>query len=389
MQFAFSSSLLPGGEDRLDTARLKESFDRVAMHGDEVALFFYSDLFLRHPETRDLFPVSMAAQRDHLLQALARIVGDVDNAERLGSFLQDLGRDHRKFGTLADHYEPVGASLLATLAHFSGPDWTPELAADWQAAYGLVARVMTEAAVEDEKLNPPFWEATVLSHEMRTLDIAVFRVVTLDNLDFRPGQSVGIECDLRPRVWRFYSIANAPREDATLEFHVRMVDGGVLSPALARGLSPGSRLRLGPPVGTLTFDPGSARKVLMVAGSTGLAPLKAIAGQIAGLPDPPEVHLFVGAQQAEALYDVADLEKLSTDSPWLSVTSCVSAEPDYPGERGTLPDVVARSGSWADHDAYVAGPTPMVEAMADRLSSLGVPPGQIHVEDFGWSEPCP
>jgi NAD(P)H-flavin reductase/hemoglobin-like flavoprotein len=373
----------------LDTARLKESFARVAMHGDEVALFFYSDLFLRHPEVRDLFPVSMASQRHHLLTALGRIVADVDNAEQLVPYLKALGRDHRKFGALAGHYEPVGASLLATLAHFSGSDWTPELAADWQAAYGVVSRTMSEAAAEDEKLNPPFWEATVLSHEMRTFETSVFRVVTMDYLDFRPGQSVGIECDLRPRVWRFYSIANPPREDATLEFHVRMVDGGVLSPALARGLGPGSRLRLGPPVGTLTFDPESGRKVLMVAGSTGLAPLKAIAGQIAGLPDPPEVHLFVGAQQAEGLYDVADLEKLSTDSPWLTVTPCASADPDYPGERGTLPDVVARSGSWADHDAYVAGPTSMVEAMAGRLSSLGVPPGQIHVEDFGWSEPCP
>jgi NAD(P)H-flavin reductase len=373
----------------LDTARLKESFARVAMHGDEVALFFYSDLFLRHPEVRDLFPVSMAAQRDHLLTALARIVADVDNAEQLAPLLKALGRDHRKFGALAGHYEPVGASLLATLAHFSGRDWTTELAADWLAAYRLVAKIMNDAAAEDEKVNPPFWEATVISHEMRSFDTAVFRVVTMDNFDFRPGQSVGIECDLRPRVWRFYSIANPPREDATLEFHVRMIDGGVLSPALARSLGPGSRLRLGPPVGTLTFDPGSARKVLMVAGSTGLAPLKAIAGQIAGLPDPPEVHLFVGAQSAEGLYDVADLEKLGADSPWLTITSCVSADPDYPGERGTLPDVVARSGSWADHDAYVAGPTPMVEAMADRLSSLGVPPGQIHIEDFGWSEPCP
>ncbi|HUA30830.1 MAG TPA: globin domain-containing protein [Streptosporangiaceae bacterium] len=373
----------------MDTARLKESFARVAMHGDEVALFFYSDLFLRCPETRDMFPVSMSAQRDHLLAALARIVADVDNAGQLTPFLKALGRDHRKFGALAEHYEPVGASLLATLAHFSGPDWTPEVAADWQAAFGLVTKIMTEAAAADEKVNPPFWEATVLSHEMRTFDTSVFRVVTMDNLDFQPGQSVGIECDLRPRVWRFYSIANAPRQDATLEFHVRMIDGGVLSPALTRGLRPGSRLRLGPPVGTLTFDPGTARKVLMVAGSTGLAPLKAIARQIAGLADPPQVHLFVGAQQTDGLYDAADLEKLTADSPWLSITPCVSADPDYPGERGTLPDVVARSGSWADHDAYIAGPTPMVEAMADRLSSLGVAPGQIHVEDFGWSEPCP
>jgi NAD(P)H-flavin reductase/hemoglobin-like flavoprotein len=373
----------------LDSARLKESFARVAMHGDEVALFFYSDLFLRHPETRDMFPVSMASQRDHLLQALARIVADVDNAGPLTAFLQALGRDHRKFGTLAGHYEPVGTSLLATLAHFSGEDWTPELAADWHAAYGQVAKIMSDAAADDEKLNPPFWEATVLSHEMRAFDTAVFRVVTLDPLAYLPGQSVAIECDLRPRIWRFYSVANAPREDGSMEFHVRMIDGGALSPALACGLAPGSRLRLGPPVGALTLDPGSGRNVLLVAGSTGLAPLKAIAGQIAGLPDPPQAHLFFGADRAEGLYDVPDLEKLGADSPWLTITPCVSGDPDYPGERGMLPDVVARSGSWADHDAYLAGPTPMVEAMAGRLASLGVPAGQIHVEDFGWSEPCP
>jgi NAD(P)H-flavin reductase/hemoglobin-like flavoprotein len=371
----------------LDTARLKESFARVAMHGDEVALFFYSDLFLRYPETREMFPVSMASQRDHLLQALARIVSDVDSLDQLTSYLQTLGRDHRKFGVTAEHYEPVGTSLLATLAHFSGQHWTPELAAEWQAAFGLVSQVMTDAAAADEQVNPAFWEATVLSHERRTFDTAVFRVATLDRLEYLPGQSVAIECALRPRIWRFYSIANAPREDATMDFHVRVIEGGALSMALVRGLGPGSRLRLGPAVGTLTLDTESGRDVLLVAGSTGLAPVKAIAGQIAEMADPPQVHLFVGARRSEGLYDLPDLEKLSAYAPWLTVTPCASDDPDYPGERGALPDVVARSGSWTGHDAYLAGPTPMVEAMAARLGALGVRREQIHVEDFGWSEP--
>jgi hemoglobin-like flavoprotein len=46
----------------------------------------------------------------------------------------------------AEHYEIVGTSLLATLAHFSGSNWTNELAGDWKAAYALVAKVMKEAA---------------------------------------------------------------------------------------------------------------------------------------------------------------------------------------------------------------------------------------------------
>lgn len=137
----------------MDARRLKESFARVAAYGDAVPLFFYSDLFLRHPEVRDLFPVSMAAQRDRLVSALARIVSDVDNIAYLSVFLRALGRDHRKFGTVAEHYAAVGTSLLATLAHFSGDDWTPEVAADWTAAYDLVAQLMIEAAKEDEGLR--------------------------------------------------------------------------------------------------------------------------------------------------------------------------------------------------------------------------------------------
>jgi hemoglobin-like flavoprotein len=75
----------------LDVARLRESFARVAMHGDELPLFFYSDLFIKHPEVRDLFPVSMAAQRGHLVDALVKIVSQVDSVDDLTLFLQGLG----------------------------------------------------------------------------------------------------------------------------------------------------------------------------------------------------------------------------------------------------------------------------------------------------------
>ena len=76
------------------------------MHGDEVPLFFYSDLFLRHPETRDFFPVAMNAQRDRLVQALMRIVSNVDNLSEVVPFIQGLGRDHRKFGAVAGRPTP-------------------------------------------------------------------------------------------------------------------------------------------------------------------------------------------------------------------------------------------------------------------------------------------
>jgi NAD(P)H-flavin reductase/hemoglobin-like flavoprotein len=370
----------------MDELRLKESFTRVAAYGDEVVLFFYSHLFVSHPELRDMFPVSMADQRDRLLNALGQIVADVSSHESLLPYLQGLGRDHRKFGTLAQHYPAVGASLLATLAHFNGAAWTEDLAGDWTEAYTVIAQVMTEAATEDGERNPPWWGATVVGHERRTLDVAVLRVAPDAPFSYVPGQSVAVESETRPRLWRFYSMANAPRHDGTVDFHVRAIDGGPVSCSLARRVAAGARLRLGAPVGTLRLDTASPRNAVLAAGSTGLAPLKALIEQAAELTEPPRMHLVFGARTVAGLYDLADLEKMAARWPWLTVTPTVSAEPEYRRETGTVADVISRRPSLTDHDAYVCGSSAMVTATVNTLQSLGVPPNHIYVEDFGWSE---
>jgi NAD(P)H-flavin reductase/hemoglobin-like flavoprotein len=371
----------------LDVARLRENFAQVAVHGDELPLFFYADLFLKHPEVRDMFPVSMAAQRDHLVQALVKIISQVDSLDDLTVFLQGLGRDHRKFGAMAEHYGAVGSSLLATLEHFSGPAWTPELAADWTAAYELIGSVMTAAAQADEQVRPAWWDGTVVAHEARSFDVSVLLIQPEPTIDYRPGQSVAIECESRPRLWRYYSMANAPRQDGLLEFHVRLIDGGSVSMALTSPDIVGKTVRLGPPMGVLTLDQAEAgRNLLLLAGSTGLAPLKAILEQVTGWAQAPQVQLFFGARTADDLYDLENLEKLAAEHPWLTVVPVVSADPAFPGETGNLSDVVARYGDWSGFDAYLAGPTAMVRDTASALTAAGLAKDHLHIEDFGWSE---
>src|SRR3954454_24165459 len=141
-------------EAPVDVAAMRANFGKAAANGDEAPLYFYSHLFLSHPETRALFPLSMARQRDRLFQALGDVVHYVDDLDSLVPILQALGRDHRKFGTVAEHYPAVGASLLATLKHFDD-DWNEALEQDWTAAYQLVAQVMIDAA--DEAADQPPW----------------------------------------------------------------------------------------------------------------------------------------------------------------------------------------------------------------------------------------
>jgi NAD(P)H-flavin reductase len=330
----------------------------------------------------------MAAQRNHLIGALIRIVSEVDRVGDLAVYLKGLGRDHRKFGAVADHYEAVGTSLLATLEHFAGEAWTPEVREDWGEAYGLIAEVMTAAADEDEQHAPPWWRGTVTLVEQRTYDVTVLYVATDPPMSgYLPGQSVAVETPRRPRLWRYYSMAGPPRGDGILEFHVRLMSGGEVSPVLAGDLGPGDRLRIGPPAGVLTLDTASGRDILMAAGSTGLAPLKAILGQIAMLPAPPAVQLYFGAQRAEGLYELDALEKMAAQCPWLTVTPVVSGEPGYAGETGRMREVIARHGKWQGRDAYLAGPSDMAESTAAYLISCGTPRERVHIEDFGWGDP--
>jgi NAD(P)H-flavin reductase/hemoglobin-like flavoprotein len=371
----------------VDIPAMRASFAKAAATGDEAPLYFYSHLFLSHPETRRLFPVSMAHQRDRLFAALGEVMARVDDLDSLVPLLQELGRDHRKFGTVAEHYPAVGASLLATLAHFDD-EWNPALAQSWTEAYQLVAQVMIEAA-EAAADEPAWWEAEVVSHERRTIDVAVLQLRPRSAFEYLPGQSISLETDVRPKLWRYYSLANAPRSDGTLDIHVKARDGGPVSTAIVRHVGVGDMLRLGPPLGHIAFDNESDRDLLLVAGGTGLAPLKALIDQVDRHGPLRRVDLFVGARTEDQLYDRADLERLDKEHPWLTVTFAVSDDKLSPLEQGDIGDVVARHGPWNSRDIYAAGPRPMIEDTVSRLVAAGVRPERIRTEVFAPSRPGP
>ena len=371
----------------MDIPAMRASFAKAAATGDEAPLYFYSHLFLSHPETRALFPVSMAHQRDRLFAALGDVIARVDDLQALVPILEQLGRDHRKFGTVAAHYPAVGSSLLATLEHFDDA-WSPELAKDWTEAYTLVAEDMVAAADAAADL-PAWWDADVVGHDRRTFDVAVLQVRPRTRYDYAAGQSVSLESELRPRLWRYYSPANAPRPDGLLELHVKARDGGPVSSALVRRIGVGDVLRLGPPVGHLALDRDSDRDLLLVAGGMGLAPMKALVDQVARYGPPRRVDLFVGFRTEDDVYDGTGLRQLQQDNPWLSVTVAVSDDKVSDLEQGDIGDVVLRHGPWLSREVCIAGPGPMVDDTVARLRQHGVPPQRMSSEVFAPSRPGP
>lgn len=364
-----------------DVRLLRTALELVEPQLHRVGELFYARLFTERPELRELFPLAMDVQRSRLLRALVRIVTEIDRVTDLAPYLAQLGRDHRKFDARPEHYEAVGRALVGAIAAYTDDRWTPELEEAWWAAYRYAARVMV-AAAEQAGDAPAYWHGEVVAHERRSRDIAVLRVRPDRPYPYRAGQYATVETPRRPRLWRAYSMADAPRPDGLLEFHVKAVGAGWVSNTLVWRTVPGDVLRVGPPLGSMTAARTTGRDVLAVAGSTGLAPLRAIIADLSRRDELRRIHLFFGARTQDELYDGAALEELRRRNPLLSVHVAVSHDPAYRGERGMISDVVARYGSWSSHDVFVCGSPEMVGATLHRLSDLQVPPERIAYDAF-------
>jgi NAD(P)H-flavin reductase/hemoglobin-like flavoprotein len=366
------------------SALLKESWTLVEDRQDKVAAYFYARMFLAHPEFRDMFPVQMDVQRARLLGAIVSAIQDFDDPERVDDYLRALGRDHRKFYVEPEHYAMVKSALVEALREYAGEGWNLSYEQAWSDVYDLIAAKMIAGANEDT--DPPFWYAEVLTHERRGPDIAVFTCRTLQPLRFRAGQYVSIECRYQPRLWRTYSMANAPREDGTLEFHVRAVGAGWVSSALVRRLKAGDLLKLAAPMGSMTLDQESRRDIVCVAGGTGFAPVKAIIDELGQFNRTRFVHLFRGVRSRDDLYDREQIDQLVARHPWLSLTRALSDDADFPdAEHGNVADVIANYGPWPDHDFYVSGSPNMVSTTLRTLAHLKVPSTRIKYDTFSYT----
>lgn len=355
---------LDWGDQRL----LEASVELIAPVATDVVAYFYHDLFARLPGLRQLFPADMSTQRERLLTALIALVVEGAEPATLVPVLEQLGRDHRKFGARAAQYDAVGAALIAALSRYAGRGWTPEVERAWLARYGAAATLMIRAADEDQH-QPPFWYGTVTGHEMCGGDVAILRLRPHLPYPYVAGQYATLESPRLPRVWRPYSMATAPKSDQVLEFHVRAIGRGGVSDALVAS-NPGDVVRIGPPQGTVTMGGAAERSLLFVAGGTGWSTVKALLeawarNRTLRVPS----RLLVGCRPGEP-YDPR-FEHFVRSLPDISTTLVHSAD-------GLRAEMTPHRLPGRDLDAFVAGPPGLVQSATTLLNAAGVPNVRIH-----------
>jgi hemoglobin-like flavoprotein len=125
---------------------VQQTFGQVAPIADKTAEIFYDRLFEVAPAVKPLFQGDMAEQRRKLMAMLAVVVHGLSDLPSILPAASALAKRHVDYGARPEHYPVVGAALLWTLQRGLGPQWRPEAASAWTAAYSTLSGFMIEQA---------------------------------------------------------------------------------------------------------------------------------------------------------------------------------------------------------------------------------------------------
>jgi predicted ferric reductase len=201
----------------------------------------------------------------------------------------------------------------------------------------------------------------------------------LDRFAIRAGQFVIVRFLTRDGWWRGhpFSISAAPN-GRWLRLTVK--DLGTDTTSMG-GLRIGTRVYLEGPYGLLTGARRVRRKVLLIAGGIGIAPLRALFEELPA--GPGELTLLYRASRPRDVVFRDELDHLARDRG-ADVRYLIGARgsPAMPTDPLT-PSALARMvPDLRQREIYLCGPTSMMEAVRDGLRTSGIPRGHIHFERF-------
>ena len=361
-----------GGQARSAAARL------LAALRDNPATFvrsFHLELFGSAPELVAQFPPGLGEHRgafvrmtEHILETFA----EGADPPRLIDLLGQLGRDHRKYQLTQRDYRLAQAAFAKALVATAREGGDSAFAA---RAAALVCQVMEQEASREEA--PETWEAEVverIDHPGPTVVVRLIAAQTARPAPFAVSQYLATQIPQCPGHWRYFSPAVPPNQNGELEFHIRAVPGGTVSGSILKHTRPGDRWRFGASYGSLgagVADVPADQAVLMVAGDTGLAPLRSIALALALRSANPRITLLAGARKRSELYDLPNLRDLARGNAWFNVVPALDPQP-WAALARIAAEYAARSEL-----VLLSGPPAMITANLDAFRSAGVPTDKV------------
>ena len=230
----------------------------------------------------------------------------------------------------------------------------------------------------------PFF-GKVIEVEQLTHDIRRVRFEMKDDFPFKPGQYLQIEVP-GIETSRAYSIASDSKDLRHPEVIIRLVPGGVATKFIHKALMIGDTIKITGAFGDFFLQEESKRPIIMIAGGSGMAPIRSIIYKLMDQNMPRKATYFFGARTKKDLYYTdyfLDIAKMYPNFKYIPALSTPLPEDEWELDEGLITDVVRRhTEDLSGHEAYLCGSPGMIDACIKVLKEKGMPEEHIHFDKF-------
>jgi len=323
-------------------------------------------------------------------------------------------------------FEGGGSMLPTEKASFT----KREEAEGWRLACQVPVKQDMSIEVPEEVFGVKKWECTVESNDNVATFIKelVLKLPEGENVDFRAGGYVQLECPpheadyknfeiqdeyredwdkfnlwqyksvVKEDVIRAYSMANYPEEKGIVKFNIRIASpppGTSLPPGQMSSyvfdLKAGDKITVYGPFGEF-FAKKTDAEMVFIGGGAGMAPMRShIFDQLKRLNSDRKISFWYGARSLREMFYQDEYDQLATDNEnfkWHVALSDPAPEDNWEGYTGFIHNVLYEN-YLKDHPApedceyYMCGPPMMNAAVIQMLKGLGVEDDNILLDDFG------
>lgn len=193
-----------------------------------------------------------------------------------------------------------------------------------------------------------------------------------------PGQYIRIGIDINGvRQWRAYSVCDssgaAGTKDATISITVKAIPDGVVSNHLVHRTEPGTVVMLDQATGDFVLPQTTPEKVLFITAGSGITPVMGMLRSRLDLDDVTHVHC---APKAADVIFAGELRGYGENGR----TAYLERHDDVHGMLN-LADLDELVPDWRERDAWVCGPTGLLDAAEAHWEAHGLT-GRLTVERF-------
>lgn len=236
------------------------------------------------------------------------------------------------------------------------------------------------------------WQiAAVKSIKQETYRVKTFTLAVPNWIQHKAGQHYDIRLTAPDgyQAQRSYSIASEPERSGEIDLTVEWVEDGEVSSYLHEVVIIGDQIEVrGPIGGYFVWEASMQAPLLLVAGGSGVVPLMSmIRHHKSSGSDNPLRFLYSSRTPQDVIYS-DELAGLNDPVGKLQVfhTFTRQTPPGWNGYDRRIDLQMLREVSeplGRETQAYVCGPTLMVEAVANGLVQVGLVPNQVRTERFG------